>query len=94
MTVGRNLLSGFQYDDVADNDFFFGYLADISFADHFDQCIVIDGIQHIECFVGLQFEEKADTGCQHDGKEYTDRLQESGNPFRFRSPAMYAGNNH
>ena len=29
-----------------------------------------------------------------NGKEYTDRLQESGKTFRFRSPAVYAGNNH
>ena len=94
MTVGRNFLSGFQYDDVADNDFFFSYLANIPFTDHFDERIVVYGIQYIERFVRFHFEEEPDTRCQHDSKEDTDRFEEGCKTFRFRSPAMYAGNDH
>ena len=94
MSVGRDIFSRLKYDYIADDHLFSRNLADIPFADHLHENIIIDCIQNVECSVCFDFEKEADARSQHDGKEYADRFEESAEAFSLRSPTMYAGDNH
>ena len=93
-TVGRHLLARLQDHDIADDHLFLGDLLDLAVADDLDHHVVVDGVEDIERLVGFYLEEEADATGQHDREEDAHRLEERRRAFRFRPPAVYAGDDH
>ncbi len=93
-TVGRHLLARFQDHDIADDHLFLGDLLDLAVADDLDHHVVVDRVEDIERLVGFHLEEEADAAGQHDREEDAHRLEERGRAFRFRPPAVNAGDDH
>ena len=76
--VSRNLLTGIENHDVADNDVLAWNLRSVAIADHFHRLIVIHLIENGEFLVCLQFKIEGKSSCKQNSNKYSYGFKEYG----------------
>ena len=65
-TIGRNLFSAFEQDNIPNNDILFWDLGHGTVTDNFDRRIVVGTVQQVEFAHSVVLEPKGDSGSQKD----------------------------